>query len=209
MKVVVIGAGGHAKVVISTLQAAGVTVDLALDEDERKWGSKILNVPVEGPTNLIKRMENVTAVIAIGSNSVRKKIALEYPNVRWLTVIHPRAYVHESVQIGEGTVVFAGAVIQPYTKIGSHVIINTSATIDHDCEIGDYAHIAPGSHLAGSVKVGEGTLIGIGASVIPGVKIGEWAIVGAGAVVIDDIPPYTTVVGVPAKPINKEKGQGA
>jgi len=209
MKVVVIGAGGHAKVVISALQAAGITVDVALDEDEGKWGSEILNVPVEGPTNLIRKMENVAAVIAIGSNSIRKKIALEYSNVRWLTVIHPKAYVHESVQIGKGTVVFAGAIIQPYTKIGSHVIINTGATIDHDCEIGDYVHIAPGSHLAGNVKIGEGAFVGIGASIIPGIKIGEWAVIGAGAVVIDDIPPYTTAVGVPAKPISKDKNREA
>ncbi|MCS7254555.1 MAG: acetyltransferase [Armatimonadetes bacterium] len=208
MKVIVIGAGGHAKVVISTLQAMGIKVDAVVDKDEKKKGSKILGVPVIGSPNLLYGMDDVKAIIAIGSNQIRKHIASEFQNVEWLTLIHPRAYVHESVKIGEGSVIFAGAIVQPFACIGSHVIINTGATVDHDCEIGNYAHVAPGSHLAGGVKVGEGAFIGIGAVAIPNVHIGDWAIIGAGAVVTADIPSFATAVGVPAKPIKvnpKEK----
>lgn len=207
MKIVVIGAGGHAKVVISTMQALGIEPSVIVDEDKSKWGLKILGVPVTGPIEILKEWENVKGIIAIGSNQARKRIALNIFNIQWLTLIHPKAYVHKSAEINEGTVIFAGAIVQPYSHIGSHVIINTGATVDHDCEIDNYVHIAPGVHLAGGVRIGEGAFIGIGAVAIPNVCIGEWSVVGAGAVVVDDIPPFATAVGVPAKPIKCWRGE--
>lgn len=198
-KVFVIGAGGHAKVVISALLASGFDVGGVYDDDESKRGDKLLGIPVRGLTSEIGRMDEAFAVIAVGNNAARKRIAERLSRLKWATAVHPRAYVHESVRLGGGTVVFAGATIQPDTKIGAGVIVNTGATIDHDCMIGDFAHIAPGAHLAGGVRVGEGAFLGIGSAIIPNVRVGAWATIGAGATVIRDVPDNAVAVGVPAK----------
>lgn len=203
-EVIVLGAGGHAKVVISTLLETNFQIKGILDDDPAKWNQKVLDIPVIGSIELLKSGNFDQAIIAIGNNKIRKDIAERYNDFcRWISIIHPSSYVHPSVEIGKGSVIFAGAVIQPDVKIGNHVIINTGATIDHDCVIEDFVHIAPGVHLAGGVSVGEGALVGIGSSVIPYKRIGKWSIVGAGAVVIQDIPDFTTVVGVPARAIKK------
>ncbi|MCR4431989.1 MAG: acetyltransferase [Tepidanaerobacteraceae bacterium] len=200
--IAIVGGGGHAKVIISTILEAGMQVYAVVDDDEKKWGKEILGIPIAGPLEMIIRKGIKKAVIAIGDNSVRKEIAKRLNSYcEWITVIHPYSYVHPTVKLGEGTVVFAGAVIQPETEIGRHTIINTGATIDHDCKIGDYVHIAPGVHLAGNVSIGEGTFIGIGSSVINNVTIGNWVILGAGGVVIKDIPAFSKMAGAPAKPI--------
>ncbi|MCF6095704.1 acetyltransferase [Thermovorax subterraneus] len=203
--IVVIGAGGHAKVVAATLIEAGFKVAFFLDEDEKKWGGKIFDIPIVGPGELVKKKcKKLKSVVAIGDNLLREKVVNKYSGYfDWMSVIHPRAYVHPSVRIGEGTVVFAGAIIQPDTVIGEHVIINTGATIDHDCVVGDFVHIAPGTNLAGGVTVEKGAFLGIGTKVIPGVKIGMWSKIGAGSVVIKDIESNVTAVGVPAKVIKK------
>ena len=192
-EIVVLGGGGHAKVVISTLHACGFSVVAVFDDDTSKWGSELMGVSIvqNDPGR------GGAAVIAMGNNGVRKKFA--GLNFRWETAIHPSACVHASVKLGCGTLVFAGAVIQPDTVIGDHVIVNTGATIDHDCVIGDFAHIAPGVHFAGGVQIGEGTFVGIGSAVIQGIKIGPWATLGAGSVVVDNLPGDVVAFGVPAK----------
>ena len=197
-QIAVIGAGGHAKVVVATLSATGRFEAALFDDDQSKWGSNVLDVPVRGSINTIVEAKYDSGLIAIGNNAKRKENAGTV-EIDWITLTHPSAYVHPSVKLGEGTVVFAGAVIQPEAVIGDHVIVNTGATIDHDCRIGDFAHIAPGASLAGGVVVGEGALIGIGSSVIPGIKIGSWATLGAGAVAVRDIPDKAVAVGVPAR----------
>ncbi|MFL6278424.1 MAG: acetyltransferase [Blastocatellia bacterium] len=206
--VAVLGAGGHAKVVIATLQAAGFTVAAIFDDDRSKQGSRLLGVEVRGPLADFAGSGYRRAVLAIGDNATRMRLAARFqeqlPTVEWVIVVHPQTGLHLSVRLGAGAVVFAGAVIQPDTVIGAHAIINTGATVDHDCRIGDFAHIAPGCHLAGEVQVARGAFLGIGASVIPGRMIGEWATIGAGAVVTDDIPAGATAVGVPAKVLDKE-----
>ncbi|MCF6192483.1 MAG: acetyltransferase [Candidatus Hydrothermae bacterium] len=184
---------------IATAQAAGVPVQGILDDREDLQGQQILGVPVVGRLAEADRFEPRRGVVAIGDNRTRKQVVERLTDWTWVTLVHPRAVVHESVRMGPGTVVFAGAVIQPDTVIGVHVIINTGATVDHDCVIGDFAHIAPGAHLAGGVRVGEGVLLGIGSSVIPGKRIGNWSVVGAGAAVVKDLPPNVVAVGVPAK----------
>lgn len=203
-EVLVIGAGGHAKVVIATLQAAGYIVAASYDENEARWGTTIMGVPICDIGELSGKNSERDAVIAIGNNAVRQRIADEL-KLQWISVVHPRACVHPSVDIGAGTVIFAGAVVQPETKIGTHVIVNTGATIDHDCLVGDYTHLAPGSHLAGNVQVGVGAFCGIASAATPGQKIGAWATVGAGAIVICDVPENCTVVGVPARPFKKNQ----
>ena len=178
--VVVLGAGGHAKVVIGTLQDAGYTVEAIYDDHTDLLGRLVLGVPVKGRLSDVE--PGMKAILAIGSNRIRQISVAQLPDIEWTTVIHPRAYVHRSVTIGAGTVVFAGAVIQPDVTLGYHVIVNTGATIDHDCTIESYAHIAPGVNLAGEVTVGERAFIGIGSAAIPRRRIGARATVGAGSV---------------------------
>ena len=199
MSVWVIGAGGHAKVVIATLQAAGETVAGVLDDDAARHGTVVLGVPVVGPVARAAQGEH-EAIVAVGDNRTRQRIVRSLPGVTWATAVHPSAVVHPSVQIGTGSVVFAGAVIQPDTHIGNHTILNTGATVDHDGVIDDYVHLAPGTHLAGNVRLGEGVFFGIGAVAVPGVTVGAWTTVGAGATVIADLPAHVTAVGVPARP---------
>ena len=198
-RVAVIGGGGHAKVIVSTLQACGLSVTAILDEDRTKLGKMILGAEIFGDPETYFTKHQDGSIIGVGGNQGRRTIAARFPQVKWVTAVHPSAYVHPSAQLGPGTVIFAGAVIQPEARLGAHVIVNTGATVDHDCVVGDYAHLAPGTHLAGEVHVGEGALLGIGSVVKPGISVGPWTIVGAGAVVVSDVGGHLTVVGVPAR----------
>ncbi len=197
--IAIIGAGGHAKVVIGTLQAAGLSAAAVFDDNPSVWNTEILGVPVLGAVNRLAEEGYSRAVIAIGDNATRRRLSVQLRGVEWVSVVHPRTWIHPSVRIGAGTVVFAGVVIQPEARIGNHVILNTGATVDHECIIHDYAHVAPGVHLAGRVEIGEGAFIGIGSSVIQCRKVGAWAVIGAGAAVVRDIPDGVTAVGVPAR----------
>jgi sugar O-acyltransferase (sialic acid O-acetyltransferase NeuD family) len=197
-QVFVIGAGGHAKVVVALLRACGETIGGAYDDDRAKIGSSILGVPVLGSLEDVGGRGHTRAVMAIGGNRARHDISSQLAGVEWVSLVHPHAMVHESATIGAGTVVFAGAIVQPDASLGSHCILNTSASVDHDSVIGDYVHIAPGAHLGGSGKSGDGALIGIGSTVAPGVRVGSWAVLGAGAVAVRDVSEGSVAVGVPA-----------
>ena len=199
----ILGVGGHSKVVIDIAINLGITISGLYDDNQNIYGKEFNGINVSGPLSLI---ESGNAIIAIGSNKVRKNIDDYHTKLKWKTLIHPSAVIADKVEIADGTVVMAGAIIQPGAKIGRHCIINTGACIDHDCVIDDYVHIAPRVALAGGVKVGEGTLIGVGTSIVPNVTVGKWATIGAGSAVVSDIPDYSTAVGVPAviKKINNE-----
>lgn len=199
MKVIIIGAGGHAKVVIATAQAAGYTVSGLYDDDPDRRGCSVLGLTVLGTSGDIDVAGIDAAVLAIGNAMARRRLAQELKGLAWITLIHPAATVHETVRLGPGSVVFAGSVIQPDVELGAHVIVNSGASIDHDSKIGDFVHIAPGARLAGNVRVGEGSLVGIGSCVVPNTRIGDWSIIGAGAAVIDDIPDGVFAAGVPAR----------
>lgn len=202
MKLVVVGAGGHGKVVLATALEAGMEVVGVLDDDPAKWRTTLLGVPIWGPVSTyVEYLEEdeVRLVLAVGDNRLRRELVSLMPGVAWATLVHPRAYVHPTVALGEGTVVFAGAVVQPFAQIGRHAIINTDAVVEHDCHIGDWAHLASGVRVAGGVEVGEGAFLGAGVVVIPGKRVGRWSTVGAGGVVVRDIPDFSLAYGVPAK----------
>lgn len=198
----IIGAGGHGKVVADALVSAGMSLIGFVDDDPKITGKKVLNFPVLGKIDQWLEFNAEGIVIAIGNNYIRRSIREKTetqgrPN--WITVIHPRATVSNTVKLGIGTVILAGAIVNPDTEIGQHAIINTGATIDHDCKVGDYVHIAPGVHLAGGVQIGDNTLIGIGSAIIPGLHVGNDTTVGAGAVITRDVPASVTARGVPAR----------
>jgi sugar O-acyltransferase (sialic acid O-acetyltransferase NeuD family) len=194
----ILGAGGHAKVVISTARAAGYGALACRDDAPGAVGRLVLGVPITGGLAEILDDPAALAVLAIGGNRARARLAAG-ARCQFVTLVHPRATVDPSAALGEGTVVFAGAVIQPDARLGRQVIVNTAASIDHDCVIGDHAHLAPGVHLCGGVEVGEGALLGVGVSAIPLVRIGAWTTVGAGAAVVRDLPADVTAAGVPAR----------
>lgn len=204
-QLLIIGAGGHAKVVIDTAQAAGQEILGLVDDNSKLWGQALLGIPILGGRNLIHTYPNAQLIHGIGANAVRKQLAMEYADCNWTTLIHPRAYVAKSATVGKGTVVFAQAVIQPHALVGNHCIVNTAATVDHDCVISDYVHLGPGTHLAANVKIEQGAFLGAGAVGIPGAKIGEWSTIGAGGVVTSSIPSHTLAVGVPASVIKHIK----
>ncbi|MBX3154681.1 MAG: acetyltransferase [Deltaproteobacteria bacterium] len=195
----VIGAGGHAKVVIATARAAGWEIAGVVDDDPKLWATQLLEALVTGPCEEALRDPARTCVLAIGSNATRRRLAA-LARCRFASVVHPSATVHASVVLGAGTVVFAQAAIQPDTRIGAHGIVNTAASIDHDCTLGEAVHVAPGARLAGGVTLGDEVFIGIGAVVIPNIAIGARTTIGAGAAVVRPLPADVIAVGVPAEP---------
>lgn len=188
---------------VAALRLAGWRVAGIFDADSDIWGRRVCDVPVIGdlPTPEWWCQEARLGLIAIGANHVRQRLAWVHAPLDWPVVIHPASTIDASAQIGQGTLVCAGAVIQPAAVVGGHVVINTAAIVEHDVHVGAFAFIAPGACLAGGVTVGEGAFIGINASILPGVSIGAWSTVGAGSVVLDDLPPQVTAAGVPARPI--------
>ncbi|WP_144549947.1 acetyltransferase [Peribacillus simplex] len=201
--IIVIGEGGHSKVIQDIIKEGGVYKIIAILDDKYKKPTKYNDIVIGPVSYAMKLIQSIKAefIIAIGNNAIRKRIACNLIELRvmFATVIHPNATVSTSAHIEEGTVVMAGSVINAEAVIGRHVIINSGAIVEHDNRIGDYAHVSPGAVLTGIVQVGEGTHVGARATVIPGKKIGNWSIIGAGATVVKDIPDYVTAVGLPAK----------
>jgi sugar O-acyltransferase (sialic acid O-acetyltransferase NeuD family) len=195
--VIIIGAGGHGKVVIDAAIKAHFTVAGFLDDALSKV--EVLGVRRLGALSDIQKFAKTnTFVCALGANQVRHKFDLS-ETAKWTTVIHSSAQLGLGVKIDKGTVVLANAVINASAQIGRHCIINTGAIIEHDCSVSDYAHISPGAVLCGGVKIGEESWIGAGAVVKNGVSVCSGVIVGAGAVVAKDITEAGVYVGVPAK----------
>jgi len=198
----VLGAGGHAKVVADILTMAGCSVRGFLDDDQAIWGQTRLGLPVLAALAAYAQFTPDGLVVGIGTNQIRQRVVARLGSsttALWRNAIHPQAIIARSVRSGSGVVIGAGAIVNPDSLLGDHVIINTGASVDHDCTIGDYTHIAPGVHLAGGVHVGRGVLIGIGASVAPLCTIGDFAVIGAGATVVCDIPAGVVAKGVPAR----------
>lgn len=205
--VVIIGAGGHAKVIADIIQKSGDVIFGLLD-DNLEEGTIIdnnNNLKVIGDLN--KRFtlpithKDLEFIVAIGDNKKRKEIVEnnKIPNVKYYTAKHPSAVIGMNVNIGEGTVIMPNVCINSSAKIGKHCIINTGAIIEHDNKIEDYVHISPNATLCGTVTIGENTHIGAGATIKNNIEIASDCIIGAGAVVVKNIKETGTYIGVPAK----------
>ena len=198
----ILGAGGHAKVVIEAAFRSGKTVAGIFDDDIEKQGKLFLGCPVLGKISdfFVHATSESRVHCAIGSNKARERIYLSYKySGCWETIQHPASVISSSAIIDAGVFIGAFAAVQPDARVGRHSIINTNVVIEHDVEISDCVHIAPGSTLGGNVVVGTGSLVGLGSKLLPGIKVGSWAKVGAGSVVTKDVASRVVVAGVPAR----------
>lgn len=206
-RIVVVGTGGMGREAAAWLHDAGRGGDLVgfLDGEPGKHGAVVADLPVLGDLNWLDGNSDVEVVVAIGSPARRRAVVedLAAADVPLATIIHPSAHVGPRTILGPGAILCPGVLLTCDVHVGRAAIVNYGAMVGHDGAIGDCAFIAPGAHLAGNVTVGDDADVGIGASVIQGVTVGARAVVGAGAVVIRDVEPGATVVGVPARPIDR------
>ena len=198
MKLTIIGASGHGRVVADIAKLTGYDeIEFLDDNEELKFCGKY---PVVGKTETAADVCN-DIFIGIGSAKIRKMFMERLAGKSLVTLIHPNAVIADDAVIGKGSVVMAGTVINSGAVIGKGCIVNTCSSVDHDCNVGDHVHVSVGAHLCGTVTVGESTWIGAGAIVSNNLTICGGCTIGAGAVVIRDIEEKGTYVGVPARVI--------
>jgi sugar O-acyltransferase (sialic acid O-acetyltransferase NeuD family) len=213
MNVVILGAGGHGRVVLDILRTAAVHHPVGfIDADTSRSGTDVDGVPVLGPVNMLaklRRQDVRGAIVAIGDNRVRATYAelVLQSNLELINAIHPSAIVSGTAKLGMNLMIAAGAIVSTDVHLAESVVVNTGAIVDHECRVGQAVHISPGVVLAGRVQVGEGAFIGIGARVTPCMKLGAHSTIGAGAVVIEDVLAHATVVGVPARVVKLTPGE--
>ena len=198
--ILIVGSGGHAKVVIETLSMKNVFTNIRIvDEREDKKGSFFNQYSVDflKSWNILETNFHV----AIGSNEARSRISKDAIIVgkNYQSIIHPESTISPSAIILDGSFVAANTVISSDALINKGCILNHFASVDHDCIIGEYSHIAPHATLLGGVKVGSHCLIGAGAVILPKISVGNYVVVGAGSIVTRDIPDNMTYFGNPAK----------
>lgn len=210
---VVLGGGGHARVLIDSLKANAAAVYGVLDADRSLWGRDLMGVPILGGDEMLPELVQkgvikfVVGVGAVGDNRIRRQLfemGLAH-GLKPLTVCHPSAVYSPWAQMGAGSVLFPMAVVNAGVVLGVNVIVNTGAIVEHDCVIGDHVHIATGACLSGTVRVENGAHIGAGATVRQCLTIGEGAVVGAGAAVAKDVKAWSVVGGVPARVLNHQR----
>ena len=201
-QLIIIGAGGHGKVIADIAELVAAYKEIYF-LDDNNTGTCLKHEIIGKTDDFIKFVNKADFIIGIGNAIIRKRIfeKLEKYEADIISLIHPFSIVANSVKIGKGSVITAGAVINPDSLIGKGCIINTSSSVDHDVIIKDFAHIASGAHLAGHVFIGENTWIGAGAIVKNNISIDSDCMIGAGAVVVNNIQEPGVYVGVPAKKI--------
>ena len=199
----IIGAGGHGKVIADIASALGKWDQIAFVDDKYPDLKQVLDWPVIGGMEDFRmhRQEYPDVFVAVGDNAVRQKITIwsEEAGFHLPSLIHPRAAVSRLAVIGAGTIINSQSAVNANAKIGKGCIVNTGATVGHDCVLGDFVHVAPGASLAGETVIGEACWIGMRSAVIEQLTVGKGVVVGAGAVVLSDVPDQKLVVGIPAK----------
>lgn len=208
MKCVIIGCGGHGRVVLDILLAAGEHEVVGfLDANAKTHGRRVDGRVVFGDMSVVESLRRdhsvEAAIVAVGDNGVRRNYAeaCESAGLKLINAVHPSANIAHNASLGRNVVVAAGALVCAHCQIGDSAILNTGCIVDHETMIGTAAHICPGARLAGRVTVEAGAFVGIGATVVQSLRIGCEAVIGAGAVVIHHVEAMTTVVGVPARPV--------
>lgn len=214
VKVVGVGAGGHAKILVELLEQTRIYELVGFtDVDRTRWGAKLMGYPVLGGDEVLAELyaKGVRAAFigvgAVTSDGTRLRARLFRQAVdlgfEMPILIHPKSVVSSSATIGAGSVVMAGAIVSADVRIGKNVVLYSGTLIEHDSVIDDHVHMSPGVHIAGGVHIEEGSFIGIGATIIQGVHVGRWTTIGAGAVVLKDLPDNVVAVGVPARPVRQ------
>lgn len=216
-QIAIYGGGGFAREVAWLVQSCNVEADLYrvvcfIDDNEAVHGSILNGIPVMGLEEARSRFPEACVVGGVGSPRTRQHLMEKAAALGFgfATVIHPRVERSQWIEIGIGTVICAGSILTTNIVIGRHVQINLNCTIGHDVKIGDYATLAPGVHVSGCVHIGKRVYIGTGAVIINGTQdtpivIGDDVVIGAGACVTKSVAPGLTVVGVPARPLQREK----
>jgi sugar O-acyltransferase (sialic acid O-acetyltransferase NeuD family) len=213
-KFVILGAGGFSREVLDIFEAcqdAGQNYEVLgfiIDSQYGRPGTLINDKPILGDFNwLSEHTSEINVICGVGDPTVRKRLIAEAREcgARFGNIIHPSAILTKRVTLGEGVVITAGCIFTNQIRIGNHVHVNLDCTIGHDAVLENFATLAPGVHVSGFVTLSEGCYIGTGANIIDRKTIGAWSVVGAGSVVVTDVPPYSTVVGVPAKVIKIRK----
>ncbi len=205
MKIVIIGAGGHGRVVLDILKNNHqFEVVGFLDSNQSLVHTIVDGIEVIGDLTVISRFRELGiggAIVAIGDNRVRTKYAseLDAAGISLVNAIHPSASIADNARIGKNVVIASGVNICTHVKLEDSVICNTGCIIDHESLIRRAVHICPGVKIAGHVTINEAAFIGIGATIIQGTTIGESVIAGAGTVILENVPAFSTVVGVPAR----------
>lgn len=204
---VIIGGGGHARVVIDALRASGLgTPEAVVDAAPERRGQRVDGVEIVGGDAELAglRAQGVTHFVmgigGAGNNAPRQRLfdAARAQGFQPITLVHPSAIVSQAAKLADGVQVLARAVVNPGATLAANVIVNTGAIVEHDCVVGAHVHIASGAILAGGVRVEEGAHIGAGSVTRQGCTIGSGAIVGAGAAVVENVPANVVVAGVPA-----------
>lgn len=214
--IIVLGAAGHASVVIDVVERADEHRIVGLLDPGHEIGETVHGYPILGGDEDLPGLAEERGVegclVAVGDNWHRHRIASaveeKNPEIQFVSAVHPGAEIGRDVVIDAGTVVMAGAVVNTGSRIGRHCIVNTSASIDHDCVLEDWSSVAPGATLGGNVRVGAFSAVSLGARVIHEREIGEHTVVGAGAVVVEDLPDRAVAYGVPAREVrSREPGE--
>lgn len=210
LPVIILGGGGHAKVLIEALRASGVTILGITDADTAKRNTSVMGIRILGDDAEVEHHAPESVLLVNGLGSIERPTAraaifdaFVARGYSFATVVHPSAVVASDVRMDQGVQIMAGAVIQPGCTIGANTIVNTNVTVDHDCNLAGHVHLAPGTVLSGGVTVGEATHVGAGTTVIQGVRLGARVLIGAGSLVTQDIPDGVTAYGTPAKVVKK------
>jgi sugar O-acyltransferase (sialic acid O-acetyltransferase NeuD family) len=204
---IIIGASGHAKVVIDIFLKSNQFQIPGLLDDHIQTGTEVCGLQIlgkiENMTSLLQKFKNFSVFIAIGDNWTRHLVVEKLINMKsdldFATAIHPSVQIGMDVKIGKGVAIMAGAVVNSGTIIEDFGIINTNSSLDHDCQLGKFSSLAPGVTIGGNVKIGAFSAVSLGANILHGKTIGNYTIVGAGSLVLKDVNDFEVVYGVPAK----------